>query len=386
MPLPSHGFFRRVCSAVIVSLCLASMSPAADIQIFDGLVHGQKGIFINGPIEYGDDEKFYRIVEHAKPERASVVLISPGGNVNAGLGIGAEIALRGFTTLVLEGEGCYSICAVIWASGARRYMAPEAKIGVHAAYRLEAQNGQAPSASESGVANADIGAFLNEIGLSREAIRYFTTAGPDELKPITPEIARMLSIDVHIQDGFDVIETDQRPTPRLLARQSVDYLSMAQNCENLLGAPSGYYQNQGEKTLAKGHDLVDGEVMGKLIIEYLEPVKAEIHRQGFVRWCIDAERRLRGENKPTGITGPSFDCTKAATNTEVAICRSKDLWVLDHAMAEIYFFHRNHSSSELSRYFLDTQRDWIKRRNNCNGDTRCLSERYSSRIFDLGGL
>ncbi len=44
--------------------------------------------------------------------------------------------------------------------------------------------------AETGMANAQIGAFLNEVGLSADAIRYFTFAGSsEELIDIMPEIA-----------------------------------------------------------------------------------------------------------------------------------------------------------------------------------------------------
>ncbi|WP_282092709.1 hypothetical protein [Epibacterium ulvae] len=44
--------------------------------------------------------------------------------------------------------------------------------------------------TETGMENAQIGAFLNEVGLSADAIRYFTFAGSsEELLDIMPEIA-----------------------------------------------------------------------------------------------------------------------------------------------------------------------------------------------------
>ena len=50
------------------------------------------------------------------------------------LSIGSEIRLRGFTTFVAGGKmQCYSACALIWIAGVRRYMMPDASIGVHAA-------------------------------------------------------------------------------------------------------------------------------------------------------------------------------------------------------------------------------------------------------------
>lgn len=362
--------------------CLAFGCAAAEFTIVPGLSDEQKGIFIKGVIEYGDDEEFFKLAEQA--ERASVILESPGGNVLAGLGIGAEIAIRGFTTLVVDGEGCFSICAVIWASGVRRYMTPNATIGVHAAYRIQNLKDGTSLPVETGAANADIGAFLNELGLSREAIRYFTTASPNDFKFITPDVAQTLSIDVYIQDGFEITSAAYRPTPRKIARQTVDYLSMAVNCSNLLDVSEGFFREQAKEILEGGHTMYGGETFADLLPQYTDPTKVNIERQGFVRWCIEAESRLRGERLPTGISGPSFECSKAATPTENAICSSKDLWVMDRIMGSMYFFLRDNTNSQVSQQFLESQREWIKRRNHCGSDLPCLLERYSSRLFDLG--
>src|SRR5690606_26342187 len=105
------------------------------------------------------------------------------------------------TTVVSPESTCYSICAVIWVSGYKRVMGSTSKIGVHAAYRDRVEDDGTARSYESGVANADIGSFLTRVGLSREAIRYFTTAGPNEVLPITPTIAQRLDIDTAVLDG-----------------------------------------------------------------------------------------------------------------------------------------------------------------------------------------
>lgn len=197
--------------ALTLGLIFVTQAEAAEIDLIDGLSPGQKAILIRGPITSGDDERFYQLTKGM--ERASVFLESPGGVVDAGISIGAEIAMRGFTTLVLDGEGCHSVCAVIWVSGARRYMSPNASISVHAAYRV-----------------------------------------------------------------------------------------------------SG----------------------------------------------------------------------KAATDTELVICASPDLWAMDRAVSNLYFLFRRAAASAERTAFLDDQRAWLARRNACGGLQACLMERYSSRLFDMG--
>jgi hypothetical protein len=378
---------RHLLSPIIFSVALfAVMMPsvikAAEIELLDGFEPGQKLVLISGPIETGDDSRFYELAKQA--DRAIVLLESPGGSVDAGLSIGAEIAIKGFTTLVLDGDGCHSICAVIWVSGTRRYMSPNANISVHAAYRLAANADGEPGAAESGVANANIGAYLNEIGLSRMAIEYFTAARPDEpMLPITPEIAQVLDIDVYLQDGERVIAPSERPTPRRITRQVSEYVGMSTNCTELFGVDPQFWEAQAEIVLKHGHALFGGEAFGPLLPEYSYALKTALQRDGLVRWCIAVETNLRMDGLPTGITGPSFDCGRAGTSTELAVCDSEQLWVLDNAMANLYFFYKRNQNAGRSAEFLDSQRVWLQRRDACGASLDCLTERYLSRLFDF---
>lgn len=369
--------------AALFAVTVPRVNSAAETELIDGLAPGQKGILIRGPIETGDDNQFYELAKQA--DRAIVFLESPGGEVDAGISIGAEIAIRGFTTLVLDGDGCHSICAVIWVSGTRRYMSPNANISVHAAYRLEANTEGATDAAESGVANAIVGAYLNQLGLSRAAIEYFTVARPDEpLLPITPEIAQMLDIDVYLQGAERAITPSERPTPRRITRQVSEYLGLSTNCSELFGVDPQIWRTQAEIVLKRGHALFGGEAFVPLLSEYSETTKTALQRDGFVRWCIAAETDLRKYGLPTGITGPSFDCARAGTPTEFAVCGAEELWVLDKAMANLYFLYKRNTNTSRGVEFLESQRTWLQRRDECGANPDCLAERYSSRLFDFG--
>jgi hypothetical protein len=140
-------------------------------------------------------------------DRVTVVLESEGGLIREALRLGALIRTRDYSTMVTDKAGCYSACGLIWLSGARRYMTPNAAIGFHAAFREK--DG---SYIESGVANAEIGSFLTHLGLRIEAIRFFTIAGPDRLLMLTPERARMLGIDIFVVEGGKVITPYDAPT------------------------------------------------------------------------------------------------------------------------------------------------------------------------------
>ena len=356
---------------------------AAEFEVIPGLEPNQNAILVRGPIEEGDDSRFIDIAE-ANP-RAIVFLESPGGLVTTGVSIAAEIAIRNYSTLVLDGSGCHSICAIMWVAGARRYMSPDANISVHAAYRMRNDANGGVEISESGMANAQIGAFLNEIGLSAEAIRYFTFAGPsEELLDITPEIAQALSIDVYIQIPNGVTTPAERPTPRRITRQVSEYSGLAIYCTTLFRVDGDYWKKQSRIVLGRGHEIFGGKTFATLLGEYVDVTKTAIEDLGFVRWCLSAEQNLRRDGLQTGVTGPSYDCSKASTRAELAICDTPDLWAMDRAMASLYFYYHKNTDAYRSQEFLSSQRAWLARRDQCADDLNCLYERYSSRLFDFG--
>lgn len=374
---------QEAMAPLLAFILTCSPLPAAEFEILDGDAPGYKLITVSGEIQEGDDEVFYKLANQA--ERAVILLESPGGSVDVGLSIGSEIAIRGFSTIVLDGDGCHSICAVIWVSGAARYMSPDAEISVHAAYSLVDEASGSLEALPSGVGNAMIGAYLNEIGLSARAIKYFTISNPDQpLLPITPDIAQALDIDIFVQDGSSFSTPTDRPTPRRITRQVTEFLGMAANCSAVFGVAAGYWKENGEGILRQGHETFGGEVFAELISEFVEIQKQKLYEMGTIRWCLNAEANLREDRFDTGIPGPSFDCNLASTLTENTICNSRDLWSLDRAMANVYFYYRAETSDEISVAFLDSQRLWLKRRNECGDDVACLAERYTSRLFDFG--
>lgn len=95
----------------------------------------------------------------------------------------------------------------------------------------------------------------------------------------------------------------------------------------------------------------------------------------------------------------SFDCGKASTDTEKAICADPQLSKLDDVLAELYQMKRsiNFSSEELSMMtdmfnfpgFLSSQTrkeqvGWIENiQKKCYGDTNCLVHAYLNRIQEF---
>jgi len=115
-------------------------------------------IVLNGPIKDGDDARFRDIA--ASAGKAVVLLNSEGGSVAPALEMGRTIRLKGLSTSVPPDTLCASACALIWLAGSPRFLNETSHIGFHASYTLTEGK-----PSESGVSNALVGAYLNQIGL-----------------------------------------------------------------------------------------------------------------------------------------------------------------------------------------------------------------------------
>jgi uncharacterized protein len=87
----------------------------------------------------------------------------------------------------------------------------------------------------------------------------------------------------------------------------------------------------------------------------------------------------------------SFECAKAATAAESAICRVPSLGAKDVEMATLYRIlvtvHPARSGMAYREFrddLRDRQADWIKNiRNGCKGDVACLHQAYDQRINAL---
>ncbi len=144
-------------------------------------------ISISGVLNEGDETAFREVA--AAADRAIVLLDSEGGSVRAGLEIGRAIRLRGFATAVPPQTLCASACALTWLAGSPRFLDDTSKLGFHAAFRIN--NGKA---AESGVGNALIGAYLNQLGLSERAVVFVTSAPPEGIEWLSVEKASSVDI------------------------------------------------------------------------------------------------------------------------------------------------------------------------------------------------
>jgi uncharacterized protein YecT (DUF1311 family) len=80
----------------------------------------------------------------------------------------------------------------------------------------------------------------------------------------------------------------------------------------------------------------------------------------------------------------SFDCGKAGTATEKAICSDIPLARLDRSLADAYAQALSWASDDAEKTKIrDAQRTWIGKRNACGGDIGCLTTAYEARLKAL---
>lgn len=131
---------------------LTGTAPPAAVQIDTaaGVVR------LNGDLEFGS-MRAVRAALDAHPGVRVVQLESRGGRVAEGLALGALLRDRGVDTLV-TGE-CSSACVTAFAGGARRLIAPHAKLGLHSA------GGKGVSAAVVASANRASDEFIAQRGV-----------------------------------------------------------------------------------------------------------------------------------------------------------------------------------------------------------------------------
>jgi len=76
---------------------------------------------------------------------------------------------------------------------------------------------------------------------------------------------------------------------------------------------------------------------------------------------------------------PSFDCAKASTPSEKAICSNADLAELDNRLAKAYSKARLTCEKDVKK----EQREWLKDMSSCSSNIQCLKNSYTSRIQEL---
>ena len=79
----------------------------------------------------------------------------------------------------------------------------------------------------------------------------------------------------------------------------------------------------------------------------------------------------------------SFDCHTNKGAAEQTICAYPDLSALDDEMARLYFAVINVANRSSARRLKLSQRKWLRNRDACSFNAKCIRRLYNRRILDL---
>ena len=197
---------KLLCALVVLAPCALR---AAEIKVVHTDDLATPLILVSGELQLGDGEAFAIIARRAP--HAIVVFGSPGGALIAGLQIGQLIRLHRYPTFVPEDVVCASACALAWVAGVPRFMQAGARIGFHAAFDRD-------SHEVTGAGNALVGAYLNRLGVSDDAIYFAAQASPDDITWLTEPAARKIGLDVRIIPASATSHSPAEAPPQPTAR------------------------------------------------------------------------------------------------------------------------------------------------------------------------
>lgn len=79
----------------------------------------------------------------------------------------------------------------------------------------------------------------------------------------------------------------------------------------------------------------------------------------------------------------SFDCSKATTKTERAICASFQLAAWDRSVAAAWKWRSQITEDDDQQRFKAEQNGWLKKRDVCGADAQCLTDSMEERTGEL---
>jgi hypothetical protein len=190
-------------AAAILGALLVGRAHAATITTNPMTGHPDTyEVHIDGEIKLHDDIAFKKVVNGLTGHRAIAVLNSPGGNMLAGILIGATIRDQGLTTLVPANTICTSMCSVIWLAGNTRYADLTASIGFHSmGITVGKKSKRHDARAEEG--NAFVAEYFKALGLPKQTSTILLAAHPDDIMWLNLNLAKGLEIDFVIDPPLE---------------------------------------------------------------------------------------------------------------------------------------------------------------------------------------
>lgn len=307
----------------IILLALATMSARSEITTYGSFKHStdMPGVLVlAGPVTPTSVSDFRKALRALEVE--TLFLLSPGGNVQAGLELSAILNDRRMSTVIPPDQDCASACAFLFVAGEKRRA--YGRLGVH----QFTSNG----ASGSGEASAQ--------RVAAEIIDYLK-----EYKVPPQFLVRMLETPPDQIYWFDVVE---------LRSHGIETLStFPRELERFAAIPQLAVQ------------IGVGTPTAPQPVPQPQPAATPAPQFGVA-------------------ARPSFDCAKAGTATEFAICANPEIARMDLVMARRYVSLRGSLDTNGAANLRSSQRAWLTNRNRCGSDTNCLALLYQTRLRELG--
>jgi hypothetical protein len=136
---------------------------------------------------------------------ATVLLDSPGGDVEAAMALGRLFRLRKVTTMIMTGESCASACVWAFAGGSDRFYNERhytsGPLLVHRFHGAEGDNGEAHAQAEV----ARISRYLDDMGVDHQLLELSLETPSETVEMVPFDKARAWGLDTFPPldvDGF----------------------------------------------------------------------------------------------------------------------------------------------------------------------------------------
>ncbi|WP_427309128.1 ATP-dependent Clp protease proteolytic subunit [Cupriavidus sp. H39] len=181
-PTAQHAAAQSLIQRLLSWLCFTvlmfpGVAPGMDFKIYYQPQLRLKMVVGEGRIQEGDAKKFLnfaKIADRDDEGLVSLVLNSPGGNVEAAFRVVDAMDKVRVYTIVTNNARCASACAsILFASGERRSVVGTGLLGFHSCYRRDGQIYArdslcneiiAANAMQRGVSHAGINRFVKQYG------------------------------------------------------------------------------------------------------------------------------------------------------------------------------------------------------------------------------
>jgi hypothetical protein len=178
--------------AILVTLFLVGIPAKADVALWPLPVPGWTVIHVYGVIKAGDLATFQRYTENVDPAATLVIVIGPGGNLSAGIGMGVLVHQKKLIVGVMG--TCASSCALIWMGGetGHKFIYRNRGTGLcfhQASNPVSGPSGQVLPGPSSRQGNALISKYLADLGYNQDMIVWATIADPQHRLCLNPGLA-----------------------------------------------------------------------------------------------------------------------------------------------------------------------------------------------------